>query len=124
MRFKRSVSSETVLGIPASFPPQQGTCAYCIKIAGQRKGTAQPRSRRATEAYSPNVVEGVFSEVSLLASFPDQGPVCALDAPRPVLEGPQDLPPLGGVDHVGHRPRAEDEVGAGLPRTVHDLVGV
>src|SRR5215204_338908 len=57
MRFKRSVSSETVLGIPASFPPQQGTCAYCIKIAGQRKGRAQRRSRRATEAYSPNVVE-------------------------------------------------------------------
>src|SRR5215213_5089779 len=63
MRFKRSVSSETVLGIPASFPPQQGTCAYCIKIAGQRKGRAQRRSRRATEAYSPNVVEGVFCEL-------------------------------------------------------------
>src|SRR5215208_6523978 len=77
-------------------------------------------------------LEGKFCELrndgvlrsSLLASFVDQGPICALDAPRPVLEGAQDLPPLGGVDDVGHRPRAEDEVGAGLPRTVHDLVSV
>src|SRR5215203_1966353 len=78
MRFKRSVSSETVLGIPASFPPQQGTCAYCIKIAGQRKGRAQRRSRRATEAYSPNIVEGLFSEVRSYCDVHIRGPFSSL----------------------------------------------
>jgi hypothetical protein len=34
---------------------------------------------------------------ALLASFLDQGPVGALDSPRPVFEGAQDLPPGGSV---------------------------
>src|SRR5215207_8810993 len=56
-------------------------------------------------------------------SFLDQGPVGALQPPRPVFEGVQDVSPIGVMDDVGYGPGAEDEVGAGRARTVHHLVG-
>ena len=40
-----------------------------------------------------------------------------------VVEVVQDLSPVGAMCDVGFSPAAEDEVGTGRVRTVHDLVG-
>ena len=46
-----------------------------------------------------------------------------MQPPRWAVEVVQDLSPVGVMGDVGFRPAAEDEVGTGRVRTVHDLVG-
>src|ERR671913_992339 len=66
-----SVASRILVGkmllATLSFPvgSHRGICANCINTLVHHKGTktAQRRSRRATEAYSPECVEEEFSEV-------------------------------------------------------------
>src|SRR5215212_872570 len=65
-----SVASRTLVGkmliATLSFPvsAHRGTCANCINTLAQRKETktAQGRSGGATEAYSPECMEGGFFE--------------------------------------------------------------
>src|SRR5215212_3270043 len=51
------------LSFPVDVPSR--TCADCINTLVGHKGTevAQRRSRKATDAYSPNLVVGEYSEV-------------------------------------------------------------
>src|SRR5215217_4731627 len=53
------------LSFPVDVPSR--TCADCINTLVRHKGTevAQSRSRKATEAYFPNLVEGEFCELRL-----------------------------------------------------------
>src|SRR5918998_479378 len=72
---------------------------------------------------SPGAPPGKGPGLFYLSSL-DQGPLRALQSPRPVFEVVQDLSPVGVVDGVACHPGAEDEVRAGCVRTVHDLMAV
>src|SRR5215204_712976 len=68
-----SVASRILVGkmliVTLSFPsaPHRGGCVDCIKALVCHKGAemARCRLRRAAEAYSPDCVEGEFSEVQI-----------------------------------------------------------
>src|SRR5215207_7534544 len=69
-----------MLIVTLSFPvgSHRGICADCINTLVQHKGTktARRRSRRTTEAYAPECVEGVFSEVEHSPGPLRQGFLC------------------------------------------------
>src|SRR5215204_1869807 len=64
----------------------------------------RPEARCPAGALFTRVPRRGILRSSLLASFLDQGPICALDAPRPVLEGTQDLPRSGEWTTSGTAP--------------------
>jgi hypothetical protein len=94
-----------------------------------RKGTSPAlratkiRAVRPVQRLSGQSLEGSISEVRYW--LPSLIRVPSMRSFRHVPSSKaRRISPARGVYDVGHRPRAEDEVGAGLPRTVHDLVGV
>src|SRR5919107_1452604 len=110
------------------------SCSSCLRRFSmsalptlRRRSSSLIRSRACSALRSSSSICWSGTDISPTSlSFAPPGALCvhprlySMGGSLAMLYSPES----GEVDDVGHRPRAEDEVGAGLPRTVHDLVSV